>query len=246
MVRTNVGGTVALIRAASAAGVRRIVYTSSVATLHLERDGGTVDETATARVEDMIGAYKRSKFLAEREVLRLVQEENAPVVVVMPSAPIGPRDVKPTPTGRIVVEMARGRMPAYVDTGLNVVHVDDVAEGHLRALERGEIGARYILGGENLTLREVLATVGRLTGRRPPRFSLDPDMLMPFAGLAEGWARFVSGREPMLTRDALKMSKKKMFFSSERAERELGYTHRSPEGAIADAVDWFRANGYFP
>jgi dihydroflavonol-4-reductase len=246
MLRTNVAGTAALLRAASAAGVRRIVYTSSVATLRVDSTGRVVDEAAEASLDDMMGAYKRSKFLAEQEVLRLVREENAPIVIAMPTAPVGPRDIKPTPTGRIIVEMARGRMPAYVDTGLNLVHVDDVADGHLRALERGRIGERYILGGENLALSRLLAIVAQHVGRSPPRLSLNANMLMPLAWCCELWSRLAGGRAPMLTCDALRMSKKKMFFSSARAERELGYTHRPAEIAIADAVDWFRANGYIP
>ena len=244
MIRTNVDGTSALIRAATVSGVRRIVYTSSVATLRLSPDGRPVDEGSLATIEDMIGAYKRSKFLAEREVLRLVEREGAPAVIVLPTAPVGPGDVKPTPTGRVLVEAASGRMPAYVDTGLNIVHVDDVADGHLRAFERGEIGARYILGGENMTLRQLLEAVAARTGRRAPRISLDPDLLMPFAWIAEKWTRLAGGGEPMLTRDGLRMSKKKMYFSSAHAERAIGYVHRPAATAIADALDWFSANGY--
>jgi dihydroflavonol-4-reductase len=244
MLRTNVDGTVALIRAAMAAGVRRVVYTSSVATLRLSPAGEAVDEDSLATLDDMIGTYKRSKFMAEREVMRLVEEEGAPVIVVLPTAPVGPGDVKPTPTGRVVLETATGRMPAYVDTGLNIVHVDDVAEGHLLAFERGEIGARYILGGENMTLRQLLEEVAALAGRRPPRIALNADMLMPMALLAEGWTRLSRGRDPMLTRDALRMSKKKMYFSSAYAERTIGYAYRPATSAIADALDWFRINGY--
>jgi dihydroflavonol-4-reductase len=243
MDRVNVDGTVALIRAALAAGVRRIVYTSSVATLRLD-PGRPADEDSVATVDDMIGAYKRSKFRAEQAVLRLVRDENAPVVIVQPSTPIGPRDVKPTPTGRLIVEAARGRIPAFVDTGLNVVHVDDVAEGHLLAFTQGAIGRRYILGGENLALRDILAIVARLTGRRAPRLRLAPGPLMPLAFIAESWARLTGGREPMLTRDGLRMSRKSMFFSSARAEHELGYAHRPAEAAIADAIAWLRQNRY--
>ena len=244
MLRTNVSGTAALLKAAIAAGVRRIVYTSSVATLHVDASGRVRNESAEATIADMVGVYKRSKFLAEQEVLRLVREEKAPVVIAMPTAPIGPRDIKPTPTGRIIVEMASGRMPAFVDTGLNVAHVDDVAYGHMLALERGRIGARYIFGGENLPLSQLLAIVAELVGRAPPRVSLNADMLMPLAWCGELWARIVGSAAPMLTCDALRMSKKKMFFSSELAERELGYTRRPARTAIADGVDWFRANGY--
>jgi dihydroflavonol-4-reductase len=244
MNRVNVDGTVALIRAAQAAGVKRIVYTSSVATLKLPLNGHAVDETSIATVDDMVGAYKRSKYLAEQEVLRLVKTERAPVVIVMPSAPVGPYDVRPTPTGRVLVDAASGRMPAYVDTGLNVVHVDDVADGHLRAYEKGTIGERYILGGQDMTLRALLEAVAAHVGRKPPRIVLDADMLMPIAWMAEMWARLGLGHEPILTRDGLRMSKKKMYFSSARAEREIGYVHRPAALAIADALDWFRANGY--
>jgi dihydroflavonol-4-reductase len=244
MDRVNVDGTVALIRAAMAAGVTRIVYTSSVATLRLDAGGAPANEDSVAAIDDMIGAYKRSKFRAEQAVARLVREEGAPVVIVQPSTPIGPRDVKPTPTGRLIVEAARGRIPAFVDTGLNVVHVDDVAAGHLLAFEHGAIGRRYILGGENLALRDILGVVARLTGRRAPRIRLAPGPLMPLALIAESWARLTGGREPMLTRDGLRMSRKSMFFASDRARTELGYAHRPAEAAIADAIAWFRANDY--
>ena len=240
----NVAGTRALVEAAMAAGVRRFVYTSSVATLRLSPDGLAVDEDSRATVDDMTGHYKRSKFVAEDEVRRLVGERGAPAVIVQPSAPIGPRDIKPTPTGRTIVMAARGQMPAYVETGLNVVHVDDVAEGHWLAYEKGEIGRRYILGGDNLMMRDILGIVARLTGHRPPRVRLPANLLMPAAWIGERIARLAGGREPMLTVDGLRMSKKIMFFSSARAERELGYTHRPAEAAIADAIAWYRANGY--
>jgi dihydroflavonol-4-reductase len=244
MLRTNVDGTVALIRTAAAAGVERIVYTSSVATLRLTREGAVMDEQSVATLDDMVGTYKRSKFMAEREVMKLVEQEQAPVIIVLPTAPVGPRDIKPTPTGRVVIETAAGRMPAYVDTGLNIVHVDDVADGHLLAFERGKIGARYILGGDNMSLRQLLEAVATQAGRRAPRLALNADMLMPVALIAEGWTRLSRGREPMLTCDALRMSKKKMYFSSARAESAIGYVHRPAAAAIADALDWFRANGY--
>jgi dihydroflavonol-4-reductase len=244
MLRTNVDGTVALIRAATAAGVQRIVYTSSVATLRLSSAGGMVAEDSVATLDDMVGTYKRSKFIAEQEVMKLVEREGAPVIIVLPTAPVGPRDIKPTPTGRVVLETATGRMPAYVDTGLNIAHVDDVAAGHLLAFERGQLGARYILGGENMTLRQLLEAVASQAGRRAPRVALNAGMLMPVARLAEGWSRLSGGREPMLTCDALRMAKKKMYFTSAHAENEIGYVHRPAKAAIADALDWFRANGY--
>ncbi len=242
MLRTNVEGTRALMHAAQAAGVRRIVYTSSVATLGLRPDGQPADEDTPVRLDDMVGPYKRSKFLAEAAVSAMVEREGLAAVIVNPSTPIGPRDVKPTPTGRIVVEAANGRMPAYVDTGLNLVHVDDVAAGHLAALERGQVGRRYILGGENLTLAEMLAAIAALAGRRPPRVKLNRRLLFPLAYGAEAWARR-TGRDPFVTVDGLRMAAKRMFFSSARAEAELGYRTRPARQALADALEWFRAAG---
>jgi dihydroflavonol-4-reductase len=190
----------------------------------------------------MIGPYKRSKFDAEEEVRRLVRERNLPAVIVNPSTPIGPRDVKPTPTGRIIVEAGSGRMPGYVDTGLNLVHVDDVAAGHLAAFARGTIGERYILGGENLTLAAMLAEIARLAGRKPPWLKLPVLAVYPVALVEETLAR-LTGREPFATFDGLRMARKKMFFSSAKAERELGYRHRPAVEGIADALAWFRAEG---
>ena len=174
-----------MMQEALRAGVERVVYTSSVATLALRADGGPADESVPLSVEEGIGAYKRSKIAAERLVEAMVGRERLPAVIVNPSTPIGPRDVKPTPTGRIIVEAARGRMPGFVDTGLNFVHVDDVAEGHLAALRRGRIGERYILGGENVVLADMLAEVARLAGRRPPRFRIPRAVVIPVAYLAE-------------------------------------------------------------
>ena len=242
MLRVNVDGTEALMRAALAAGVERIVHTSSVAALGLTPDGTPADEATPLAPAALVGAYKRSKYLAEQAVLRLVAEAGLPAVIVNPAAPIGPRDRKPTPTGRMVLDAARGRIPAYLDTGLNVVHVDDVAEGHALALERGRIGERYILGGENLLLRDLLALIAEAAGRSPPRLRLPAAPLYPVALAAEAWAR-LSGAEPMLTRDHLRMARKKMFFASARAEADLGYTHRPARAAIADALAWFRAEG---
>lgn len=244
MNRINVQGTVALIRAAAEAGASRIVYTSSVATLRLRHDGFPADEQSEAELSDMIGAYKRSKFLAEREVMRLIREERCPVVIVNPSAPFGPRDVKPTPTGRLVVEAASGRMPAYVDTGLNVVHVDDVAEGHWLAFRQGGIGESYILGGENLTLRRILEIIAELTGRPAPRIRLPHWFVTPVAHVVEGFARATRGGEPMITVDSARMARKLMYFSSAKAERALGYRPRPAVEALRDAIEWFRAHGY--
>ncbi len=242
--RANVDGTVNLMRAALAAGVERIVYTSSVATLGLNANGTPSDEATKSSLATMIGHYKRSKFLAEEAVTALVRDAGLPAVIVNPSTPIGPRDVRPTPTGRMIRDAALGRLPAYVDTGLNVVHVDDVAEGHLLAFERGRVGERYILGGEDMSLRRILELVAAATGRHAPRIRLPHDLVMPVAYIAETWARIFGGGEPMVTRDGVRMSRKRMYFSSAKAERELGYRHRPAKDAIADAVAWFDANGY--
>lgn len=241
--RANVDATRTLIRAAGEAGATRIVYCSSVAAIGPTETGAPAVETRVARLDEMIGHYKRSKFLAEEEARRLAREERLPVVIVNPSAPFGPRDIKPTPTGRIVVEAARGKMPAYVATGLNVVHVDDVAEGHLLAYQRGRVGERYILGGENLTLLQILSVVAGLAGRRPPRLRVPRSALIPAAWIAEAVAR-ISRREPRLTRDSAHMAGRYMFYSSEKACRELGFTARPAAEALRDAYEWFRANGY--
>jgi len=243
---SNVEGTEALLAAAADAGVGRVVYTSSVATLGVDPSGRPADEDTQASLDDMIGHYKRSKFLAEEAVRRFAARAGLPIVIVNPSAPIGPRDIKPTPTGRLIVQAAGGRMPAYVDTGLNVVHVDDVAEGHLRAYERGLPGERYILGGENLTLREILATVAALIGHKPPRIRLPHGLVLPVAYAAEAWARLRgSDGEPLATVDGVRMARKRMFFSSEKAQRALGYAPRPAREAIEDAVRWFAEHRYF-
>jgi dihydroflavonol-4-reductase len=242
MFRANVDGTRDLLTAALEAGAERVVYTSSVATLGLV-PGGSADEETPSSLDDMIGPYKRSKFAAEEVARELARKRGLPVVIVNPSTPVGPGDIKPTPTGRLIVEAARGQMPAFVDTGLNIVHVDDVAEGHLAAAENGRIGERYILGGENMALAEILAGVARAAGRRPPRLQVPHSVLFPVAVGAELAAR-VTGREPFITLDGVRMSRKKMYFSSEKASRELGYTPRPAREAIADAVGWFRDNGY--
>ena len=242
LYRTNVEGTRNLLEEARRAGIERVVYTSSVATLGIPPDGTPGDESTPVRLTDMIGHYKRSKFLAE-ELVREWARGAGEVVIVNPSTPIGPGDVKPTPTGRIIMDAARGRMPAYVDTGLNVVHVDDVASGHLLAFERGRAGERYVLGGEDLTLREILTEVARLTGRRPPRVRLPHGLVLPIAYAAEGLAS-LTGRATQITVDGVRMARKRMFFSSAKAERELGYRHRPARHALADAVQWFGREGY--
>jgi dihydroflavonol-4-reductase len=240
----NVNGTRNLMIAAANAGVKRIVYTSSVATLGLTRDGSPADEDTPVSLVDMIGHYKRSKFLAEAEVKKLVEEQGLPVVIVNPSTPVGPRDIRPTPTGRIIVDALSGRMPAYVDTGLNLVHVDDVAVGHLLAFDRGTIGERYVLGARNMTLKEILTELAAITGRQAPRIRLPHDLVLPIAYVSEAWARLTHGNEPRVTVVGVRLAKKKMFFSSEKAKRILGYHPRPIEEALRDAVDWFRRNGY--
>jgi dihydroflavonol-4-reductase len=204
---------------------------------------GSADETTPSRIEDMIGPYKRSKFAAEEIVRALVAERGLPATVVNPSTPVGPGDRKPTPTGRIILEAAKGHIPGFVDTGLNIAHVDDVALGHLLAAERGRIGERYILGGENLPLAQILAEVAGLAGRPPPRLAVPYWLAYPAAVGGELAAR-ITGRAPLATRDSVRMSRKKMYFTSAKAERELGYRPRPARAALADAVAWFRANGY--
>ena len=243
MLRTNVEGTRDLLTVAISAGVERVVYTSSVATLGVVPEGSADEETPSS-IDDMIGPYKQSKFLAEEVVRRLVTEHGLPAVIVNPSTPLGTRDLKPTPTGRLILEAVRGRMPGYVDTGLNIVHVDDVAAGHLSAAETGRIGERYILGGENISLKRILAEVAQLVGARPPHVRVPYSVAYPVAIGAELVAR-ATGREPFITVDGVRMARKRMYFSSSKACRELGYRPRPAREAIADAVAWFRANGYF-
>ncbi|HZU89886.1 MAG TPA: hopanoid-associated sugar epimerase [Stellaceae bacterium] len=240
IIAANVEGTRAVMTAAAEAGIERIVYTSSVATL-APQPTSPADETCALRESEAIGAYKRSKVAAERVVEAMVGQ-GLPAVIVNPSTPIGPRDGRPTPTGRILIEAAAGRMPAYLDTGLNLVHVDDVAAGHIAALERGRIGERYILGGDDVMLGRMLADIAALTGRRPPRVKLPRAPLFPLALVTEAAAQ-ITGREPFLTLDGLRMAKNRMFFSSAKAERELGYRHRPYQEAIKDALDWFRSEG---
>ncbi len=242
IMRANVEGTRTVMEAAAGAGAERIVYTSSVATLKPLAGGTPADETSALSEDEAIGAYKKSKVAAERLVEAMVGD-GLPAVIVNPSAPVGPRDLRPTPTGRMILEAASGRIPAFVDTGLNIVHVDDVASGHLLALRKGRIGERYILGGENMTLAELLARIARLVGRTPPRLSLPRWPLYPIAYAAEALAR-MTGREPFVTVDGLRMSEYLMYFTSAKAERELGYRPRSADEAVRDAIAWFRSAGY--
>ncbi len=244
MYGANVEGSVNVLEAAAAAGVERMVYTSSVAVLGINADRTPADEDTPVRVDDMVGHYKRSKFLAEQAVRKRAEELGFPVVTVNPSTPIGPRDIKPTPTGRILLDAAAGRMPAFVDTGLNLVHVDDVAQGHLAALKAGTAGQRYILGGDDFTLQQILVLVAEHVGRRASTIRLPHWSVYPLAVAAEAVA-MLTKREPRVTLDGLRMSKKHMYFSSRKAQRDLGYRWRDPRLAVAAAVDWFKANGYF-
>ncbi|MBN1240602.1 MAG: NAD-dependent epimerase/dehydratase family protein [Gammaproteobacteria bacterium] len=243
MLATNVQGSLNVLEAAAAAAVERLVYTSSVATLGLRADRGPADEETPVGLDDMIGPYKRSKYLAEQAVARRAAELGLHVVTVNPSTPVGPGDVKPTPTGRIIVDAAAGRIPAFVDTGLNLVHVDDVARGHLLALERGVPGQRYILGGEDMSLEQILELVARHYGRRPPRIRLPHWLVYPVAAGSEAVSKLTK-REPRVSMDSVRMSSKHMYFSSRKAETELGYRWRDPAEAVTDAIDWFERHGY--
>jgi len=238
----NVEGTRNVLEAASQAGVPRLVYTSSVATIGIPPGGMPGDEQTPVSLADMIGHYKRSKYLAEA----LVRESPPPgvaVVIVNPSTPVGPGDLKPTPTGQVVLDAATGRIPAYVDTGLNVVHVDDVAAGHLLAFHRGRTGERYILGGVDMSLREILTEIAALVGRKPPRIRLPHALVLPIAVLAEAAAR-LTRRSSRITVEGVRMAQKRMFFSSDKAVRELGYRHRPPLLAFQDALAWYRVQGF--
>jgi len=240
IIRNNVESTRLLMEEALGVGVERIVYTSSVATLK-PVDGGSATEEHRLAEDEAIGAYKRSKVAAERLVEAMIQRDGLPAVIVNPTTPIGPRDVRPTPTGRIIIEAASGRMPGFVDTGLNLAHVDDVAAGHIAALERGQIGERYILGGENVFLADMLADIARLVGRRPPRLKIPRAAVYPAAYAAETMAG-IRGVEPFITLDGLRMARHHMFFDDAKARRELGYASRPYREGLSDAIAWFRAH----
>ena len=241
MYRSNVEGTRAMLEASRRAGVERFVYTSTVGCIDVPPNG-IGDETTPARLEHMQGPYKRSKLLAEHVALEFA-ERGFPVVIVNPTAPVGDHDFKPTPTGKIVVDFVRGAIPAYVDTGLNVVDVRDVARGHLAACERGVPGERYILGAENLTLQQILAALAGILKRNPPRIQI-PYVVAYAAGVAStAWAN-LTGKEPRAPLDAVRMSRKKMWVSHDKAARELGYAPGPAADALGRAVAWFRENGY--
>lgn len=240
MFAVNVAGTGNVMAAALEAGVGRIVHVSSVATLK-PRPGGVATEADAAAPEEAIGPYKQSKTAAERLVEEMVRTQALPAVIVNPSTPIGPRDRRPTPTGRVILEAARGKMPAHVETGLNLVHVEDCAAGVVAALDHGAVGERHILGGQDVPLAEMLGFIAAECGHRPP-FRLPRAPLVPLAHISEAWAR-ITGREPMLTRDGLRMAAQTMFFSSEKAARVLGHRARPWQEGVRDAIAWFRAEG---
>jgi len=243
IVRNNKTGTHNIMAAALKAGIRRIVYTSSVATLAPARSATEPStEEAALTPEKAVGAYKRSKTVAERLVEQMIAEQGLPAVIVNPSTPIGPRDVKPTPTGKIILDAARGNLPAFVETGLNFVHVDDVARGHVLAYENGQIGRRYILGGQDVKLGAFMAEVCRQVGRKAPTVKLPLAPLYLVALVSEGWAR-LRGRKPFLIYDTLRMSSHYMYYSPARAEAELGYAARPWQEAVTEAIAWFRAHG---
>ncbi len=243
MYATNVEATTDLLLRAASGGARRMVYTSSVATLGIPGDGSLATEDTPVALTEMVGPYKRSKYLAEEAVRKLAAEEKLPVVIVNPTAPVGPRDVKPTPTGRMVTEAAAGRMPAFVDTGLNLAHVDDIAEGHVLAHDKGVLGERYILGGENLTLQQILVRIAALTGGKAATIKLPHGVVLPLAYIAEFAARLFRTGEPFMTVDGLKLARKRMFFTHAKAQRDLGYSARPVDEALIDAIAWFRKHG---
>ncbi len=243
MYASNVEGTRSIIRAAQEQGVRRVVYTSSVATMGFGYDGRVVDEATPVSMADMIGHYKKSKFMAEQVAIEMARA-GADVVIVNPSTPIGDRDIRPTPTGRIVVDFLKRKFPAYVDTGLNLVDVRDCARGHSRALEKGRSGERYILGGENLTLKEILDDLAAITGLPSPKVRLPYAVALAAGAVDTAFTGYVLRREPRANLDAVRMGRKKMFVSSAKAQKELGYDPGPADAALRRAVAWFRENGY--
>jgi len=243
MYDINVKGTQELILAAYEADVSRIIYTSSVATLGINSDASPANESTPSSLNNMTGHYKRSKFLAEQVVQHLTNKHQLPLVIVNPSTPVGPRDIKPTPTGQIVLDTLCGRMPAYMSTGLNVAHVDDIAQGHLLAYMHGKTGERYILGGENLHLIQILQAIDEIIGKKIKRMNISMGVMLPVAWIMEKVA-IATNTQPRASVDSIRMAEKKMFFSSEKAIRDLGYQYRPSSEAIQDAVTWFQNNGY--
>jgi dihydroflavonol-4-reductase len=245
MYRTNVEGTRELLRQAREAGVRRVVCTSSVATMHFRRDGVVINEDTPVSLRDMVGHYKRSKFLAEQEAIKAAQGGQQ-VIILNPTTPIGPRDVKPTPTGRIFVDFLNGRFPAYMDTGLNLVDVAEVARAHVAALTRGQPGHRYILGGENLTFKQILDKMAAITGLPSPTVRIPYAVAATYAFFEEWITGRIRGREPRATLQEVRMGRKKMFASSAHAQQELDFRIMPVYPAMRTAIEWFRAHGYAP
>jgi dihydroflavonol-4-reductase len=245
MYRANVDGTRDLLRAAREAGVRRVVYTSSVATMHFRTDGVVINEDTPVSIDDMVGHYKRSKFLAEQQAIAAAQDGQQ-VIILNPTTPIGPNDTKPTPTGRIFVDFLNRKFPAYVDTGLNLVDVAEVAKTHVDALERGTPGRRYILGGENLTLKQILDKMSAITGIPSPTVKIPFAVAATYAFFEELITGRIRGKEPRATLEEVRMGRKKMFASSARAQQELGFRIAPVYPAMRAAIEWFRAHGYAP
>jgi dihydroflavonol-4-reductase len=251
MYRSNVEGTRSLLEAARKQGVRRVVYTSSVATMGfssgsnglVSKNGRVADEQSPVSLADMIGHYKRSKFMAEQVAVEAARS-GVDLVIVNPTTPIGERDIKPTPTGRIVVDFLKRKFPAYVETGLNLVDATECARGHVQALEKGRSGERYILGGENLTLKQILDRLGAITGLKSPTVKLPYAFALATGVVDEMVTGCILGREPRATIDAVRMGRKMMFVSSAKAERELGWRTVPVDGALRRSVEWFRGNGY--
>ena len=242
--QNNVIGTENLMLEALNAKIEKIVYTSSVAVLGKPVDGELADEKTPVSIVQMIGHYKQSKYLAEEKVKELHKTKGLPVIIVNPAAPVGPRDIKPTPTGKMILDAAMKKIPAYLDTGLNIVHVNDVAKGHLQAFKKGKLGERYVLGGENLTFKRILEIIAEFCGHNPPKIKLPRKPLYPIAYIIENFAKLFNIRNPMLTIDMLRMAEKKMFFSSKKAEKELNYKYRSAKNALKDSIQWYIDNGY--
>ena len=245
MYAANVDGTRELLRLARETGVQRVVYTSSVATMGFKSDGTIVNEDTPASLADMIGHYKRSKFLGEQEAIKAAKAGQH-VMILNPTTPVGPGDAKPTPTGRIIVDFLNKKFPAYVDTGLNLVDVDEVARMHVEALDHGTPGERYILGGENLTLKQILDRMSAITGLPSPTMKVPHSVAMAFAFFDETFTGKILGKEPRATVEAVRMGKKMMFATSAKAERDLGFKVLPIYNALRSAIEWFVANGYAP
>jgi dihydroflavonol-4-reductase len=245
MYRANVDGTRDLLRLAREAGVKRVVYTSSVATMHFRRDGMVINEDTPVTLADMVGHYKRSKFMAEQQAIAAAADGQQ-VIILNPTTPIGPNDSKPTPTGRIFVDFLNGRFPAYMDTGLNLVDVAEVARAHVLALTKGQSGHRYILGGENLSFKQILDKMAAITGLPSPNLKIPFAVAATYAFFEEWITGRIRGREPRATLEEVRMGRKKMYASSAHAQAELGFRILPVNPAMVAAIDWFRAHGYAP